>query len=112
MKTTTIEQQIENLQAKINLWPSGKVTEIDDRKTALDLTDAHFQVIESNLAKLLEQCKMLPASEQSMIAPSLKALKTFVEAKFARAEAELIEIRSRMDQGRNHAQAIRAYTKL
>lgn len=112
MNVTTIEQQIKTLQQEINIWPDENITKIDDSKTVLDLTDAHFHAIESNLEALLKQCKMLSASDQSIIAPSLKELKTFVETKFGRAEKELIEIKSRMDQGRNHVQAIRAYTKL
>lgn len=112
MNVTTIEQQIKILQQKMNVWPNENVSEADDRKTVLDLTDAHFYGVEANLDELLNHCKMLPAYEQSIIAPSLKKLKTFVEDKFARAEAELSEIKNRMGQGRSHAQAIRAYTKL
>ena len=112
MNVTEIEKEIESFKNAVNIWPSTNVTDTQDINTALELTDNHFRSIESNLEELLKQCKMLNENDQILISPALKELKTFVEAKLNAAQNELIETKNRIDQGRNYAQAIRAYTKL
>jgi hypothetical protein len=112
MNITEIEKEIESFKNAVNTWPSTNVTDTQDRNTVLELTDNHFRSIESNLEELLRQCKMLNENDQILISPSLKELKTFVEAKLNTAQNELIETKNRIDQGRNYAQAIRAYTKI
>lgn len=111
MTNKNIQQQIKDLQQKMNEWPNESIKTMDDKNEILALTEAHFNKVETDLQKLLEQCQMLPIDEQKTVTPSLKELKTFVQDKFIRAEKELIEIKSQMHQGRHHFKAIRAYTK-
>jgi hypothetical protein len=111
MTIDTIQQEIKTLQQKMNAWPDEEISVEYDRSQVLALTDKHFRAVETDLEKVLEQCKKLSIIDQSIVAPYLKELRVFVQNKFDSAEKELIEIKNRMDLGRNHAQAIRAYTK-
>ncbi len=111
MTIDNIQKQIKSLQQKMDVWPTDSIKAMDDRNEILALTESHFHEVETDLQKLLEQCKMLPVSEQGSVTPSLKELKTFVQNKFVSAEKELVEIKSQMNHGRHHVKAIRAYTK-
>ncbi len=111
MTVENIQQQIKFLKQRMDGWPDERIKVIDDRSQVLTLTDAHFSAIEADLEKLLERCKTLPTNDQNTVSPHLKELQIFVKNKFLQAEKELIEIKSRMGQGRHHIKAIRAYTK-
>lgn len=106
-----IQQQIKSIQQKIDEWPNESIKMMEERNEVLALTDTHFNAIEKDLQKLLEQYKGLPTSDQNILAPHLREFQAFIENKFRDAERELMEIKSKMGQGRNHVQAIRAYTK-
>ncbi len=111
MSIENIQEQIKTLQQRMNMWPTENTKAIEDRNQILSLTDTHFNAVENDLQKLLEQCKMLPTSDQITVAPNLKELQTFVQNKFLLAEKELIEVKSQMTQGRHYVKAIKAYTK-
>ncbi len=111
MTIDNIQKQIKNLQQKMDGWPNESIKAMEDRNEILTLTEAHFHDVETDLQKLLEHCKMLPLNDQSVVTPSLKELKTFVQNKFVSAEKELVEIKGQMNHGRHHVKAIRAYTK-
>lgn len=111
MTVENIQQQIKFLKQRMDSWPEERIKIMDDRSQVLALTDTHFSTIETDLQKLLERCKTLPTHDQNAISPHLKELEIFVKNKFLHAEKELIEIKSRMGQGRHHIKAIRAYTK-
>jgi len=111
MAIENIQQQIKVLQKKIDSWPNESIKLMDSKNEILALTDDHFNAIETDLQKLIEQCKMLPVPEQNTVTSSLKELKNFVQHKFIQAEKELIELKGQMNQGRHHFKAIKAYTK-
>lgn len=112
MKIENLKGQIGTLKQKIDKWPNETISQINDKNEILALTDAHFNAIETDLQKLIEQCKMLPVNEQDTITSSLSELRHFVEKKFIQTEKELIELKSQMNQGRHHFKAIKAYTKI
>lgn len=112
MTLENIKNQIGTLKQKIDKWPNESITQINDKNEILALTDEHFNAIETDLQRLMEQCKMLPISEQSTITSSLSELRHFVENKFIQTEKELIELKSQMTQGRHHFKAIKAYTNI
>lgn len=111
MTIKTIQDQVAALQQKMDSWPDQNITIEGTREEILNMTDIHFESIESDLQKLIEHCKMLPEQDQEAIRPYLRNLKEFVQEKFSKTEKELIKIKSEMNLGRNHAQAIRAYTR-
>lgn len=111
MTIENIKNQISDIRQKISSWPNEMIEQTTDKNAILALTDAHFSTIETDLQKLITQCKMLPVNEQSVITDSLSELKKFIEGKFVQTEKELIELKNQMNQGRHHFKAIKAYTK-
>ncbi len=111
MAIENIQLQIKILQQRLDGWPDETIKLMDDKSEILALTDAHFNAIETDLQKLIEQCKMLPTNDQNTVTSSLKELKDFVQHKFIQAEKELIVLKGQMNQGRHHFKAIKAYTR-
>lgn len=111
MAIENIQQQIKTLRQKIDGWPNEAIKIMDNKSEILALTDAHFNTIETDLQKLMEQCKMLPTNDQNVVTSSLKELKDFVQYKFIQAEKDLVELKGQMNQGRHHFKAIKIYTK-
>lgn len=109
MTIENIQEKIKSIQEKMDKWSPEEISQNLERNEILTQTDDHFASLEADLATLLEHCKMLPVSDQDSLTPYLKGLKDFVQEKFENTEKELIEIKSKMNTGRTHAQAIKAY---
>ena len=110
----TLDTRIElkKIHAAIINWPSDDIKNEQDSKKILVLTDIFFQKIEQDLVNTLGAIQAMPGVQQKEFAQDIHNLKLLVEEKFKTAEQELKAVKARMDYGRNHAKAIRAYVQI
>lgn len=110
----TLDTRIElkKIHEAITNWPSDAIKNEQDSKQILVLTDIFFQKIEQDLVSTLGAIQAMPVVQQKEFAHAVHTLKLLVEDKFKIAEQELKDVKARMDYGRNHAKAIRAYAQI
>lgn len=110
--TVDIRMELQKVKDAIKSWPSDTIQNESDTKTVLDLTDKYFQKTEHDLMKVLQKIQSLSVLHQKEFTKDVHDLKILVEYKFKNAEQELKEVKARMDSGRIHAKAIRAYAQI
>lgn len=110
--SSEIRIELGTVREAINGWPSDIIKNEQDTKIVLDLTDKYFQKIEHDLINVLGKIQSLNSAQQKEFTKDVHDLKILVEHKFKHAEQELKEVKARMDSGRIHAKAIRAYAQI
>jgi hypothetical protein len=108
----SVRIELKNIHESIKNWPSDEIRIEQDVKSMIALTDEYFQKVEQDLITVLGAIQKLPVVQQKEFASDVNNLKILVEDKFKCAEQELKEVQARMDSGRIHAKAIRAYAQV